>query len=74
VRHYNIETVRCSALKDDHQAPVSESGFRRAKCGAGEERRNGRRPDDGQPTVAKKYAASDGHKTSSWLLALSLWL
>src|SRR5580704_5020418 len=74
VWHHDVEAVCRTALEDDHQALVAIPGFHRTKRGAGEERRNGRSADHGQPTVAKKYAASDGHKTSSWLLALSFWL
>src|SRR5712692_4011387 len=64
VRYDNVETIRRSALEDDHQAFVPCSGFHRAVSGPREEAGDGRRADHGQSAVSQEYPTGDRHNVT----------
>src|SRR5208337_4228941 len=62
VRDDDVQPIGGAALKDHHQPLRAASAFDGAKGGAREEAGHSGRADHGDSAVAKKYAASDGHK------------
>ena len=71
VWNHNIQTIRSAPLEDDYQPLVSHRGLSRRVSRACKKSRDRRRPHDSECTVAKKYSASDGHKTSAFSPQLS---
>src|SRR5277367_295150 len=64
VGHHNVQAVGRSPLENHDQALGARPGLRSAPRGASQKAWHGRRADNGECAIAKKYATSDGHKKS----------
>src|SRR5215510_10737306 len=62
----DVEPIRRAALKNHHQPLELGPRFGGTEHSASQETRDRSRTDHSQGTVAKKYAACDGHHNSSW--------
>jgi hypothetical protein len=69
--HHDIQTVGRAPLEDDHQPLISSASFNRGVSRAREKTRDRCRTHYRQRTVAKKYSASNRHKTSAFSRQLS---
>src|SRR5712692_4995201 len=62
VRYDDVEAVGGAALEDHNQTLVPRTGIGRAVSYASEKTRDGRRTNDSECAVSKKYASRDRHK------------
>src|SRR5579863_4547230 len=65
VRHYDVETVSRTPLKNHYQALVACARVRGSPCGASKEAGHSGRADDRERAITKKDSTCDGHKNSS---------
>src|ERR1700676_1331389 len=68
----DIQSIGGAALEDHDQPLVLDAERLHGIRGASQKSGNGGGSDNRDSAVTNKYATSDWHKISSWLLALSL--